>query len=393
MTYFLMNHEYPTAHIDISDGNHRSPVTVKLLEILDAARLPFSIRYADDKDLATTEFLYSRAIPDGRYGYGRLIALTEYSDPMRISLCARGISLADGFWLKKEKDRITWKSINYYDNSFDCFVGDYIFHKRNSKTKHKLDSPDLTIPGRLRKIWRKYGDQIYLLKMADPHKEECIYNELIGTEILTRLCKYKKTPFVKYRMDTVNGIPICYCKSFLDKKTEFISAYELALSKRKPAHVSLEGHLLERMKHFNVPDYLETMKVMRLFDYISSNTDRHLLNFGVLRNVDTLEFTGVAPIFDNGGSLWSDERGFSIESRENEEKSARAVLSLNIDIDDYNLDALNDIGDVIENHYRAAKIDKDRIDITKRFVKYRMDVLNKEFYEKKDRVLELDFER
>ncbi len=388
-----MNHNYPTALIDVSEGNFRSSVTIRLLEILDAARLPFSIRNAKNKDLATTEFLYNRAVPTTRYGYGRLIALTEYSDPIRISLCSKGLSIADGYWLKKEKERVTWGQINYYDNGFDSYIGDYIFHKYNLKKKHKLNSPDLTTPGKLRKIWRKDSGNIYLLKMADPDKDECIYNELIGTEILKRLCKDINIPFVRYKKDSVNGKPICYCMNFLDKHTEFISAYELALSRKKPSNIGIEQHLLERMEYFKVPGYLETMKVMRLFDYISSNTDRHLMNFGVLRNVDTLEYIGFAPIFDNGGCLWSDEKGFSIENRSNEEKSARATLSLNINLEDYNLDALNDIGDVIEKYYRTAKINKDRIEIIKRFLKYRIDVIKDEYNKDKFRNLELDFER
>ena len=45
---------------------------------------------------------------------------------------------------------------------------------------------------------------------------------------------------------------------------------------------------------------------MLQFDYLINNTDRHFGNFGFIRNVNTLEFQGVAPIFDNGNSLWFD---------------------------------------------------------------------------------------
>ena len=44
-----------------------------------------------------------------------------------------------------------------------------------------------------------------------------------------------------------------------------------------------------------------------LNDFIIANKDRHFNNFGVIRDVNTLEFIGVAPIFDNGCSLWYDE--------------------------------------------------------------------------------------
>lgn len=42
---------------------------------------------------------------------------------------------------------------------------------------------------------------------------------------------------------------------------------------------------------------------MLVLDYLIANEDRHLNNFGLLRNADTLEWLGFAPIFDSGTSL------------------------------------------------------------------------------------------
>ena len=35
-------------------------------------------------------------------------------------------------------------------------------------------------------------------------------------------------------------------------------------------------------------------------DFVLTNTDWHLNNFGVLRDSKTLKFIGIAPIFDSG---------------------------------------------------------------------------------------------
>ena len=45
------------------------------------------------------------------------------------------------------------------------------------------------------------------------------------------------------------------------------------------------------------------MDYQTLTDFIISNTDEHLMNFGVLRNAKTLELIGPAPIFDSRHSL------------------------------------------------------------------------------------------
>ena len=43
---------------------------------------------------------------------------------------------------------------------------------------------------------------------------------------------------------------------------------------------------------------------MIVLDFLIGNEDRHFNNFGLIRNAVTLEWIGVAPIFDCGTSLW-----------------------------------------------------------------------------------------
>lgn len=46
---------------------------------------------------------------------------------------------------------------------------------------------------------------------------------------------------------------------------------------------------------------------MLVLDYIIANEDRHFNNFGALRNAETLEWLGMAPIYDSGSSLGYDK--------------------------------------------------------------------------------------
>ena len=39
-------------------------------------------------------------------------------------------------------------------------------------------------------------------------------------------------------------------------------------------------------------------------DYLLTNTDRHMNNIAIVRNPDTLEVLGFAPIFDSGNSMF-----------------------------------------------------------------------------------------
>lgn len=42
---------------------------------------------------------------------------------------------------------------------------------------------------------------------------------------------------------------------------------------------------------------------MFILDYLILNEDRHLNNFGIIRNVNNLNWIDIAPMFDNGQSL------------------------------------------------------------------------------------------
>ena len=65
------------------------------------------------------------------------------------------------------------------------------------------------------------------------------------------------------------------------------------------------------LRNDNIKDYEEygisdariKMENMYIIDYLIMNEDRHLNNFGIIRDVNTLKWLDVAPIFDNGESL------------------------------------------------------------------------------------------
>lgn len=42
---------------------------------------------------------------------------------------------------------------------------------------------------------------------------------------------------------------------------------------------------------------------MDILDFFIINEDRHLNHFGIIREINTLEWLDAAPIFDNGQSL------------------------------------------------------------------------------------------
>ena len=60
---------------------------------------------------------------------------------------------------------------------------------------------------------------------------------------------------------------------------------------------------IQKLEDEGINDARTKMENMYILDFLIMNEDRHLNNFGIIRDVNTLKWLDVAPIFDNGQSL------------------------------------------------------------------------------------------
>ena len=103
-------------------------------------------------------------------------------------------------------------------------------------------------------------------------------------------------------------------------------------------------------------------------DFLISNFDRHMNNIAVLRNPDTLEMIGMAPIYDNGNSMFFNEPLSALEKGMRPLKTNSFIqdeASLLKYVSDRNLLDLNKLGepdfdiyynDIPERHMRIPYI-------------------------------------
>ena len=100
----------------------------------------------------------------------------------------------------------------------------------------------------------------------------------------------------------------CICEDFASETLEFIPAIDIVDSKKKGNAVSTYEHFIHvcTMHGLPEPDVRSFLEYQILTDFVLTNTDRHLNNFGVLRDSRTLKFIRMAPIFDSGNSMFWD---------------------------------------------------------------------------------------
>lgn len=151
--------------------------------------------------------------------------------------------------------------------------------------------------GMLPKAWRFIeGDGICLYKggtsgAANTGNEP--YSEFYASQIAQAM----GLDAVPYELDNWKGILASRCKLFTDINTSYIPI----------GRIVREGGLKACLGYYQQigPEAYEHVKSMLAFDAVIYTEDRHLGNFGVLRDNRSGEVTGAAPVFDNGLSLFN----------------------------------------------------------------------------------------
>lgn len=165
-----------------------------------------------------------------------------------------------------------------------------------------LDSPDNTSDGVLPKRWIRQRGKTALLKGSGPLGQEA-YNEAVATALYKRLLT--EGEFVSYDLvQTSNGM-VSRCENFLTGAEEYVPAFAVRQLKRKPNHFNDYQHYVDCCATIGIDNAADMLDKMIVCDDLLANHDRHWRNFGIIRDVETLECRP-APLFDSGSSLWCD---------------------------------------------------------------------------------------
>jgi hypothetical protein len=308
MEYILMNKNIELCKITIDPENY---ILSKVLDVYNIKAFPVGVELIKGqpqiKSLA--KWWNGRAIPGSRIGvdsFAKRYSVNIYSLPFK----NYGLSLSDQYWLNPVgEDSKQWSDINFFHNYFSVEMGKSFFDA--SYTSNDDDffmTPDSTSNGMLPKTWirNKDDNKLYLYKAGSGPFEQEPFNELIASKIY-QLLGFDN--YVEYKVHHENDRYFSVCENFINENTELVTASNMRLTK-SPLLVKHENEyefLLNCCNEFNIPNVKESLDVMLAVDYIICNDDRHYGNFGFIRNIDTMQFTGVAPIYDNGTSLWNKE--------------------------------------------------------------------------------------
>ncbi len=287
----------------VAEYNEILKVFTDIYEVknIDYAPLIIFNSYSKGKNITPilTDWFKGRGIPSWRDDLDLLLVKLNVTSPNELLDKAFGLSLSDQYWVKPTTSNIEHKDINFFEHDFEDseFTNATFGTELNSSTKISLISPNNTTDGRLKKTWKLENNKRYLLKGAYKNEVMQPFNEVLASMICDRL----GFDHVTYTLEIVNDKVVSKCECFIDVNKELIPAYQI-LSDQVAKENAYEEYIsiLEAKGLSNVREKLENMFIL---DYLLLNEDRHLNNFGIIRDVNTLKWIDLAPIFDNGQSL------------------------------------------------------------------------------------------
>lgn len=250
----------------------------------------------------------NRQIPASRKGLKEVLHNSNVYDKDNFDLLdakVYGLSLSDQYWVKGVEEEISWESINFFDNEFSEDIGKILFNGGKTALNLNLNTPDMTSNGNYEKRWKIIDGERYLLKAGSKIYNQEPFNELIATKLYERLLN--KDEYVEYSVIFDDDKAISKCKNFITKDTELVPAWKINEYYEFLDDEDKYTHYIRCLNNLGIKDAETLTDKMIVCDYIIANKDRHFNNFGVIRDVNTLKFIDVAPIFDNGCSLWYDE--------------------------------------------------------------------------------------
>ena len=306
MKCILMN---KNTEVLVCEYNTNLNVFDKMYDIINIDYAPLILKnyYEEDKDTLAllrrlTEWFKGRGIPSWRDKIDLLLHRLNIETPEELLDKAFGLSLSDQYWIKPYNSNLKYDDINFFDNDFDYaefLEASLSLNSKIVKKETSLKTPNNTTDGMLKKAWIIENGTRYLFKGG--YKNEILqpFNEVLASMICDRL-GFNHVP---YTLDVYKDTVVSKCPCFITKDTELITAYQIKNNmKRYDSEEDYEEYI-KCLEENGIPNAREKIENMYILDFLIMNEDRHLNNFGIIRDVNTLKWLDVAPIFDNGMAL------------------------------------------------------------------------------------------
>jgi hypothetical protein len=350
ITHILKHKNIDVAYLWIEEGN-----VLDVNEIKEPEHLPYKYTENSVKNIKLlNNWIAKRGIPFRREDYDSIMEKYRVNTSSELTVLSNGINLTDHYWLcEKDKDK-KWENVNFLDNKFSIRIGEIL--PELTEVYEEFINPDFSSNGRLKKFWIIDGEKRVLCKDGSGDVRQEPFNEKIASDISERL----KIKNVKYELSEFENKYYSKCECMIDRDLEYVNAFIVYLEGENTGN-RYEDYI-KICEQKGIKNAREEIDKMIMLDYIIRNTDRHVGNFGILRNAETLKWEKIAPVFDNGNSFWHDAQGEKYIDGKTKSQ-CRSFLKSNEEcillVKDRNIIDLNKIKEMPNEIYNVLKLNKN----------------------------------
>lgn len=361
MKCYLMNQNKKITYMEYDEDSNTISHIYEIINI-DYSPLSLYNAYKDKSKNLKKElnnWFRGRGIPSWRKDIERLLERLNISSTNEILNKAYALSLSDQYWIKPENENISWEDINFFNNDFKYKGYLMVSLSSSQNIKPEIYSPNNTTDGMLQKAWVIEGKNRILVKSTYTASRQEPINEWLASAICERL----GFEHCHYGIDIIDNKIVSKCINFIKDDEEIITAIDVYKSKKKENHISDFEHYIQILEEHNVPNARQEIENMFFLDSLILNKDRHMKNYGIIRNVKTLEWSKVVPIFDNGQSMQCEKLTYEIDFTND---YGKFFSNVNKSFNDY----LNYIQD--PSRFDLNKLDGIVVEFKEKLKKYQM---------------------
>jgi len=340
VTHILKHKNLNVAYLNILEGY------ILNTEIIEPEHLPFKYNNSIKDIELLNKWLLHRGIPFGRDDYELIMEKYNVKTSCELTVLSSGLNLTDHYWLCDEKNERKWENVNFLNNKFSSRIGEIL--PELAEKYEEFANPDFSSNGRLKKFWIIDNNKRYLCKDGSGNIKQEPFNEHIASELAFSL----GIDHVEYQLIKHNNITYSRCECMIDTQLEFVNAFSVYLEGNNTGN--RYNDYINACYKMGLNNAREEVDKMIILDYLISNTDRHVGNFGILRNSETLKWEKIAPLFDNGNSLWYNAEGIQFINSDSKSKSRSFT--------DDNANNVSFVGDI--SWYNKSKLNNFEISIS-----------------------------
>ena len=213
---------------------------------------------------------------------------------MKIAIVCKAVSMSDDYWLNTQNKTFSWEEICVRNNSLNKIVTSIALTGASLTVEGIPHTPELATQGAYAKAWVREKDGIYLYKAGTREGKEHLID--ISCSQILDCFDIEHVPYSLGKfVDGDKELEVSKCPLMNSDKYSVVPAEEFySFCCRQNIDFISECQKIDERRFYQTC----------IVDYLISNADRHMQNWGFFMNNQTGQLEKCHPLFDHNNAFY-----------------------------------------------------------------------------------------